>query len=72
MNKKDIDPANVQIRPMREEGVHAIAVIDSIYVGAPPPEYYWEKFGSAAKGAGISTSWVAEARRTILQAECKR
>ncbi|MCX5872956.1 MAG: hypothetical protein NTY51_06940 [Deltaproteobacteria bacterium] len=51
MNKKDIDPANVQIRPMKEEDVDAIAVIDSIYFGAPRPEYYREKLGSATKGA---------------------
>ena len=72
MNKKDIDPANVQIRPMKEEDVDAIAVIDSMYFGAPRPEYYREKLGSATKGAGINTSLVAEARTTILQAECKR
>ena len=31
VNKKDIDPANVQVRPMNEEDVDAIAVIDSMY-----------------------------------------
>jgi hypothetical protein len=30
LNKKDIDPVNVQIRPMKEEDVDAIAVIDSM------------------------------------------
>jgi hypothetical protein len=30
VNKKDIDPANGQIRPVKEEGVDAIAVIDSM------------------------------------------
>ncbi|MGO9568614.1 MAG: hypothetical protein ACLP5H_13830 [Desulfomonilaceae bacterium] len=71
MNKRNIDPANVQIRPMKVEDVGAIAVIDSMYFGAPRPEYYREKLGSATKGAGIITSLVAEARTTILQAECK-
>jgi hypothetical protein len=72
VNKKDIDSANVQIRLMKEEDVDATAVIDSMYFGAPRPEYYREKPGSAAKVAGINTSLVAEARTTILQAECKR
>jgi hypothetical protein len=45
LNKKDIDPANVQIRPMKEEDVDAIAVIDGMYFGAPRPEYYREKLG---------------------------
>jgi hypothetical protein len=30
LNKKDIDPANVQIRPKEEEDVDAIAVIDGM------------------------------------------
>ena len=72
MNKKDIDPANVQIRPMKEEDGDGFAVIDSRYFGAPRPEYYRERLGSATKGAGINTSLVAEARTTILQADCKR
>jgi hypothetical protein len=57
---------------MYEEDVDAIAVIDSMYCGAPRPEYYREKLGSATKGAGINTSLIAEARTTTLQAECKR
>ncbi len=72
MNKKDIDSANVQIRPLKEEGTNAVAVFGSMYFGTPGPEYYREKLGSAAKGAGINTSLVAEARTTILQAEGKR
>jgi hypothetical protein len=68
VTKRDIDPANVQISPMREERVDGIAVIG---VGAPRPEYR-ERLGSATKGAGINTYSVAEARTTILQAECKR
>ena len=71
MIKKDIDPANNQIRPVKEEDVDAIAVIDSMYFGAPP-EYYRKKLGSATKGAGINTSSVAKARTTMLQAECER
>ena len=72
MNKENIDPANVQICPMKEEDVDAIAVIDSRAFGAPRQEYYLEKLGSATNGAGINTSLVAVARTTILQAECKR
>ena len=72
MNKKDIDPANVQIRLFKEEDGDAIAVSYSMYFGAPRPEYYREQLGSATKGAGINTSLVAEARMTTLQAECKR
>lgn len=71
MNKRNIDPANVQIRPAKED-VDASAVIDSRAFGAPRPEYYLEKLGSATKGAGINTSLVAVARTIILQAECKR
>jgi hypothetical protein len=72
VNKRNIDPANVQICPMKEEDVDAIAVIDSRAFGARRPEYYREKLGSATKGAGINTSLVAVAQTTILQAECKR
>ena len=71
MDKKDIDPAHVQIRPMKEEDVDAIAVIDSMYFGAPRPEFYPEKLGSATKGSGINTSLVAEALTSISQADCK-
>ena len=72
MNKKNIDPANVQICPMKEEDVDAVAVVDSMYFVAPRPESYREKLGAATKGAGLNASLVAEARTTILQAECKR
>ena len=72
MNKKNIDPANVQICHMKEEDVDAIAVIDSMQFGAPRPEYYREKLVSATRGAGINTSLVAEAGTTVLQAERKR
>jgi hypothetical protein len=54
---------------MKEEDVDAIAVIDGMSFGAPRPEYYREKLGSAAKGAGINTSLVAEARTIISQVE---
>ena len=60
MNKKEVDPANILIRTMREEDVEAITLIDSMYFGAPRPEYYREKLIAATKGAGINTSLVAE------------
>jgi hypothetical protein len=72
VNKRDIDPADIQIHPMKEEGVDSIAVIDRMYFGAARPEYCREKLGSATKAAGINTFLVAEARTTILQAACKR
>jgi len=72
VNKKILHPANVQMRPVKEEDVDAIAVIAGMYFGAPRPEYHWEKLGSAGKGAGINTSLAAEARTSMLQAECKR
>lgn len=65
MNKKDIDPANIRIHSMKEEDVDAIAAIDSKYFGAPRPEYYREKLGSATKGSGINTSPVAVERTSI-------
>ncbi len=55
----------------KEEDGDAIAISDSMYFGAPRPEYYREQLGSATKGAGINTSLVAEARTSILQVECK-
>ncbi len=57
---------------MKEEGVDSIAVIDSTRFGAPRPEYYREKLGSATKASGINTFLVAEAWTTISQAACKR
>jgi len=39
VNEKDIDPANFQIPPMKEEDVDAIAVVDSMCFGTPRPEY---------------------------------
>jgi len=72
VNNKDIGPANVQNRPMKEEDVGAVAVIDRLCLRAPRLEYYREKLGSATKGARINTSLGARARTTMLQAECKR
>jgi hypothetical protein len=72
VNKKDIGPANVQIRLFKEKDGDAIAVSYSMHFGSPRPEYYREQLASATKGAGINTSLVAEARTTTLQAECKR
>jgi hypothetical protein len=71
VNKTDIDPANVQIHPMKEEHAGAVAAIDSMCFGEPRSEYYREKLGWATKGAGINTSLVAEARTSISQADCK-
>jgi hypothetical protein len=70
VNKKSIDPANVQIRPMKEE-VDAVAVIDSRYFGVPRPEYSREGLGLATKGAGIITSLVPEAQTSISQVDNK-
>ncbi len=72
MIKKDIDPANLPIRPMKEDEVDAVGVAESRYFGVARPEYYWVKSGPATKGTGNSISLVAEARMSILQAECKR
>jgi hypothetical protein len=71
VNKKDIDSANVLIRPMKEGDVDVVAVIDSRSFGAPRPEHYRQKLGSAAKVAGINTSLVGEARTSIPQVDCK-
>jgi hypothetical protein len=71
LNKKDIDPANVRILPVKEEEVDAIPAIDGMSFGAPRPEYYLEMLDSAIKGAGINTSLVAEALTSISQVDCK-
>jgi len=71
VNKKDVDAANLQIRPMKEQDVHTIAIIDSVYFGAPRPEYYGERLGSATNGPGINAFWVAEALTSISQVDCK-
>jgi hypothetical protein len=34
VNKKNIDPVNVRVRPVKEQGVDAIAGIDSRHFGA--------------------------------------
>jgi hypothetical protein len=38
-NTRDIDQANVQVHPVRAEDVNAAAVIGSMKLGAPPPQY---------------------------------
>ena len=68
MNKRDVDPVNVQTSLIQED---TVAVIDSVHFGASRPEHYWKKHGSATKGSGINTSLVAEVRATISQADCK-
>jgi hypothetical protein len=61
VNKTDIHPTNVQIHRMKEEGVHAIKVIDSMDFGAPLVEYYQKRLGSTVEGAGITGYSVAGA-----------
>jgi hypothetical protein len=66
MKKQDIDPANVQIRPMQEENVHAIPLVDTMYAGTPSsPGILSEERGAAVERIGIGTSLVAEARTSI-------
>ncbi len=71
MNNKDIDAANVQVRPTKDEDVDAVGVIDRVHFGTPGSEHCGEKLGSAATGAGINTSLVAEARTSISHVDCK-
>ncbi len=66
-----IDPPHVPIRPMKEEDVDAVALIDSMYVGAHRAEYCSGKPGSGSERARINTSLVAEARASISQLRCK-
>jgi hypothetical protein len=70
-NKQDVDPGNVQNRPMKEENVDDFAVIDGMYFGAPRPEYHREKLDSATKGARINTFLVSETRTSMSQVDCK-
>lgn len=70
VNKKDFHPANVQIRPMKEEDA-GIAVANGMRFGAPRPRYYGQKLDSATKGAGINTSSVAEVWTGISQVGSK-
>ncbi len=72
MSKNDINPANVQTRPIREDDVALAAGIDGNFLGTPNSEWYRGKPGLAGDGAGINTLLVAEARTTVLQAECER
>ncbi len=60
MGKKEIHPASIRIRVMKEDDLDAITTIDSMYFGTPRPEYYKEKLAAATKGAGINASLVAE------------
>jgi predicted N-acetyltransferase YhbS len=66
MSIKHIDPAQVQIRPMREEDLEEITRIDSMYSGTSRPEYYKEKLATATKGAGINTSLAAEVEGQLV------
>ena len=66
MSFKDVDPAEIQIRPMREEDLEEITSIDTMYLGSARPEYYKEKLAAATKGAGINTSLVAEVEGKLI------
>lgn len=71
MNNKEIGPANFQVRPTEGEDLDAVGVIDSMYFGTPRSGHCGEKLGSAARGARINTSLVAEARTSISHVDCK-
>lgn len=66
MSFKDLDLAQIQIRPMREEDLEEITSIDNMYFGMARPEYYKEKLSTATKGAGINTSLVAEVEGKLV------
>lgn len=72
MRKKDVHPANDQIRPMKEEDLDAGAVINSMPFGASRTEYCREKPGWVAKGLRNAMFWVTGARTAILPGKCKR
>jgi hypothetical protein len=71
VNKRHFDPANVQISPMKEEAVDAIAVIDGTCFTAPRPEFYRAKLDSAAKGVGITSFLVPQEQTGKSQVDCK-
>jgi predicted N-acetyltransferase YhbS len=60
MSVKDIESAQIEIRPIREEDLADITSIDNMYFWQARLEYYKEKLVAATKGAGINTSLVAE------------
>ncbi len=66
MGKRDIDPASIQIRVMKEDDLDAITAIDAMYFGNPRLEYYREKLAAATKGAGINASLVAEVQGELV------
>lgn len=66
MSKKEIDPASIRIRVMKEDDVDAITNIDAMYFGDPRHEYYREKLAAATKGAGINASLVAEVQGELI------
>ncbi len=72
LNKRHIDPANVQIPSMREQVVDAGGVIDNMHFEAPRSGNYRDKVGSATKRAGINTFWVEKTRTSRSQVDCKR
>jgi hypothetical protein len=50
--KKDIDPANPPIRPMKEEEVDTAAVMEGTYFGATRLGILWGQAGSGDQGNG--------------------
>lgn|GEM_PF-1806411 len=68
--KEAIEPANVQIRPIREED-DAISRVGAVCFAAPRPDSFREKFGSAPQGAGTNPSLVTEVLTSISQFDCK-
>jgi ribosomal protein S18 acetylase RimI-like enzyme len=66
MGKKEIEPATIRIRVMKEDDLDAITTIDAMYFGNPRPEYYREKLAAATKGAGINASLVAEVHGEVV------
>ena len=68
VHKTCIDPTNVQGLPV-EEHVGIVAGNDRMIFKEPRPEYYCKRLCFAVKGAGNSTSLVAEARMNISQIE---
>jgi len=70
-NQRDSDAAIVRIRPVKDEDVETIGVLDSVSFGVPGLDHDREKRGSAAGRTGISVSLVADAAMSISQVDCK-
>jgi hypothetical protein len=72
VTKRDIDSANLRIYSIREGYVDAVAVIVAMRPGTPRSEYCQKRLGSAAKGAEIFTSLVAEAQKERIASRLER